>query len=59
MSDTTNPLSYSAEAAHEVVLELVRAGKIHKIKDAADCFTYLFDHYRSEQKRIQEENKAR
>lgn len=55
---STNPLTAPEVAAHEVILELIRAGKIHKIRDASECFTFMMDHYRSELKRVQNENKG-
>ena len=58
MSDTTNPLTRPEQAAHEVVLELIKAGKITYAADAADSFTQLLNHYRSEFDRIRNENKA-
>ena len=57
MSDTTNPLMDPERAAHEVIIELIKAGKIVRIVDAAGCFTHMLDHYRSELNRIQKENK--
>ncbi len=42
-------------AAHEVVLEMSRAGKITDAEHASRAFTHLLDHYRSELKRIQQE----
>lgn len=59
MSQTTNPFSYPEEAALEVVLEMIRVGKIIYAKNATDAFTAVLDHFRSEQKRIAEENKSR
>ncbi|WP_438334484.1 hypothetical protein [Edwardsiella tarda] len=58
MSDTTNPLINPERAAHEIVIELIRAGKIHKMADAPMAFTTMLNHYRSELVRIQNENKA-
>ncbi|EFP6250755.1 hypothetical protein H1E46_004849, partial [Salmonella enterica] len=36
MSDTTSPFVFPEKAAHEVVLELIRAGKISYASDASD-----------------------
>lgn len=58
MSGTTNPLTHPELAAYEVVLEMVKAGNIQSSKFAADTFTFLLDHFRSEFERIQRENKA-
>lgn len=57
MSDTTNPLINPERAAHEIVIELIRAGKIHKNSDVPLVFTTMLNHYRSELIRIQNENK--
>ena len=59
MSGTTNPLLNPGQAAHEVIIEMIKAGKISYIKDAEEVFTRMFDHYRAEQKRIQAENTSR
>lgn len=58
MSETTNPLLNPEQAAHEVVLEMVKAGKVTYAKTASESFTLLLDHYRSELTRIQKEDKA-
>jgi hypothetical protein len=55
---TTNPLLHPEVAAHEVILELIKAGRILKIRDASECFTFMLDHYRSELKRVQNESKG-
>jgi len=59
MSDTTNPLLSPELAAHEVVLEMARAGKFASPRNAADAFTLLLNHYQSELKRVQSENTSR
>ncbi|EFI5072534.1 hypothetical protein HGQ33_004398 [Salmonella enterica] len=41
MSDTTSPFVFPEKAAHEVVLELIRAGKISYASDASDVFTHM------------------
>ncbi len=56
MSETINPLMNPEKAAHEVILELIRANKISP-RDIPESFTYLLNHYRSELKRLQSENK--
>lgn len=58
MSQTTNPLFNPEQAAHEIVLEMVRAGKITHARTAAENFTELMDHFTAELKRVQEQNKA-
>ncbi|HHH0001450.1 TPA: hypothetical protein ACPZLO_004524, partial [Yersinia enterocolitica] len=58
MSETTNPLLNPEQAAHEVVLEMARAGKFTYPRNATEAFTHLLDHYRSELKRVLEEDKA-
>lgn len=58
MSELINPLSKPAQAAHEIVLELIKAGKISYSKDAANAFSLMVDHYRAELKRLQKENEA-
>ncbi|EKY9224474.1 hypothetical protein RD173_004571, partial [Salmonella enterica] len=45
MSDTTSPFVFPEKAAHEVVLELIRAGKISYASDASDVFTHMLNHY--------------
>ena len=57
MSETKNPLSYPEIAAQEVLLELVRAGRISSAKNATLAFTDLLNHYRSLD-RIKKENKV-
>ncbi|EAB9447416.1 hypothetical protein CSU32_24735 [Salmonella enterica subsp. diarizonae] len=52
MSSTTSPLTYSDQAAHEIVLEMIRAGKIANINDAAESFTFLLNHFASESERF-------
>lgn len=59
MSDTTNPLLKPEQAAHEVVLEMARAGKFGYAKNASEAFTHLLEHYRSELKRVQSEIESR
>ncbi|MFV8801331.1 hypothetical protein ACNSO8_22385 [Yersinia sp. LJYL362] len=59
MSGTTNPLLNPGQAAHEVIIEMIKAGKISYIKDAEEVFTRMLDHYRAEQKRILAENTSR
>lgn len=44
MSDTTSPFVFPEKAAHEVVLELIRAGKISYASDASDVFTHMLSH---------------
>ncbi|VAP72312.1 Uncharacterised protein [Klebsiella pneumoniae] len=55
---TINPITYPEKAAHEVVLELIRAGKLGYVSDAKQAFTQLVDHYYAEKKRLFEANKA-
>ncbi|MCC7586173.1 hypothetical protein FUU19_22095 [Serratia sp. Lou2A] len=56
----SNPFSsYGAEAAQEIVIELIRAGKIHNSAQAKDSFTELLNHYRSELDRVAEENREK
>lgn len=57
MSDTTSPFANLDKAAHEVVIELIRAGKISHAKEASDIFTYMLNHYRSEKARPYQDNK--
>ncbi|EHT0382006.1 hypothetical protein KW341_004912 [Salmonella enterica] len=57
MSDTTSPFAFPEKAAHEVALELIRAGKISYSSEASDVFTHMYNHYRAEKVRIQRENK--
>lgn len=59
MSDKLSPLKYPGYAAHEVVIEMIKAGKISYAKDAMDVFTHVLDHYRSERKRILTEDTSR
>ncbi|SAF45959.1 Uncharacterised protein [Enterobacter kobei] len=56
MSDTTNPLTNPEQAAHEIVLEMVRAGKVTYARTAAENFTELLNHFIAESTRIQEQN---
>ncbi|MEH5098939.1 hypothetical protein PO486_13725 [Atlantibacter hermannii] len=56
MSDKLNPLLYPEIAAQEVLIELIRAGKIINSDSATFAFTALMDHYRAELKRVQREN---
>ena len=58
MIELSNPFSRPPLAAHEVVIELIKAGKISDPKDAADAFSLILDHYRAEQKRVQKENEG-
>ncbi|EJB9807292.1 hypothetical protein MXI55_000806 [Salmonella enterica] len=58
MSDTTSPFVFPEKAAHEVVLELIRVGKISYASDASDVFTHMLNHYRAESDRPQQEDKA-
>ncbi|RLR17813.1 hypothetical protein D8L93_06200 [Sodalis-like symbiont of Bactericera trigonica] len=58
MSDTTNPLIHPEKAAHESVLELIRAGKITNLSEIPKIFTPLIDYYGAELERIQQENKT-
>ncbi|EBL7110266.1 hypothetical protein CJH62_18460 [Salmonella enterica] len=58
MSDTTSPFVFPEKAAHEVVLELIRAGKISYASDASDVFTHMLNHYHAESDRPQQEDKA-
>lgn len=57
MSDTTSPFANPDKAAHEVVLELIRAGSIQTTAYASKTFTEMLDHYHSEKTRIQQKNK--
>lgn len=59
MSDKVNPLLKPEIAAQEVLIELIRAGKIANSNGATNAFTVLMDHYRSELKRVQSENEGR
>ncbi|GJL37371.1 hypothetical protein TUM17576_41910 [Enterobacter hormaechei] len=47
-----------SQAAQQVVIELIRTGCIQTANSAAECFTFLFEHYRSEKNRVLTENKA-
>lgn len=58
MSEATNPFSQPSLAAHEVVLEFIKAGKISYAKDASDLYSHMLNHYRSEMKRIQKESEV-
>ncbi|WP_291969997.1 hypothetical protein [Candidatus Symbiopectobacterium sp.] len=58
MSDKLNPLTNPERAAHEVVLEMVRAGTLSNTPDVSNAFTLLMNHYRKEMKRIHQENTA-
>lgn len=55
MTDKTNPFRSPSTAAHEAVLELVKAGKITSASQLNEAFTTLINHYRSEEKRILKE----
>ncbi|CNI60265.1 MULTISPECIES: hypothetical protein [Yersinia] len=59
MSDRLSPLKYPDYAAHEVVIEMIKAGKISYAKDAMDVFTHVLDHYHAERKRVLAENTSR
>lgn len=52
MSDSISPIRTPARAAHEVVLELIRANRLATAQQAADAFTTLYDHYVKESQRI-------
>lgn len=56
MSDKINPLLNPEIAAQEVLIELIRAGKISSANGATNAFTALMDHYRAELKRVQSES---
>ncbi|KAA1061539.1 hypothetical protein [Enterobacter mori] len=58
MSDKLDPLSKPSAAAHESVLELIKAGKIIEIGEVTAAYTHLVNHYRSELKRIRKENEV-
>lgn len=58
MSDTTSPFAFPDKAAHEVVLELIRAGKISYASDASNVFTHMLSHYRAERDLPKQEDKA-
>ncbi|CAH3506711.1 hypothetical protein AI2711V1_2403 [Raoultella ornithinolytica] len=58
MSESIHPLINPEKAAHEIVLELIKAGKISYVSEAKEAFTQLTDHYRAEKKRQFEESKA-
>lgn len=47
-----------SQAAQQVVIEFIRTGCIQTANSAAECFTFLLEHYRSERQRILTENKA-
>ncbi len=53
MSEGLNPLLRPERAAHEIVLELARAGKLDNARQAADAFTLLLGHFVDELKRVQ------
>ena len=59
MSDTLNPLLNPERAAQEVLIEMIRAGKISTAVGIANTFTAVMDHYRAELKRVQNENSGR
>lgn len=58
MSDKIDPLSKPSAAAHEVVLELIKVGRIVDVSDVSSVYTRLVNHYRSELKRIRKENEV-
>ncbi|BEB33614.1 hypothetical protein EYX47_15265 [Escherichia coli] len=58
MSEQFNPLRRPASAAQQVVLEVVRAGKLYEKTQLSELFTHMLDHYRAEAKRLEQENKA-
>lgn len=58
MSEKLNPLSYPEVAAHNVIMELIRTGKITSTQGVEAAFTALSDFYRSELRRIKEAHKA-
>ncbi|CAI1602420.1 Uncharacterised protein [Serratia fonticola] len=53
MSQQLNPLLDPERAAHEVVLELARAGKLANARQAAEAFTLLLDHFVEEMQQTQ------
>lgn len=59
MSDKLNPLLNPELAAQEVLIEMIRAGKISTAAGIANTFTAVMDHYRAELKRVQSENSGR
>jgi hypothetical protein len=58
MSETTSPFTNPDKAAHEVIIELIRAGKIKDKTEVGSCLTYLLERYYAENKRYEAENKA-
>lgn len=52
MSETVNPLANPEQAAHEVILELIRAGRIKNTGHVAETFTSLMNYYNTELNRI-------
>ena len=58
MSVASSPFTNPDQAAHEVIIELIRAGKISDISEIGSCFTYLLERYYAENKRYEAENKA-
>lgn len=55
---STNPVVFPSIAAHEVVLEFIKAGKISYAKDASALYSHMLDHYRSETKRLKSESET-
>ncbi|EOV5094261.1 hypothetical protein ACOA8Y_003751 [Serratia marcescens] len=53
MSEPTNPLMNPERAAHELVLELTKAGKVANARIAAEMFSFILEHYRYELGRVQ------
>ncbi len=53
MADIKSPLMNPDGAAHEIVVELIRAGRISSERMASEAFTLLLDHYSSEMTRIE------
>lgn len=58
MSEQINPLVRPASAAQQVVLEVVRAGKLYDKTQLSELFTHMLNHYRAEAQRLEQENKA-
>lgn len=56
MSDPINPLVHPEHSAHEIVIELIRAGKIGTETQVTQAFTTVLDHYISELKRLKAMN---
>lgn len=52
MSETHNPFDKPAAAAHEVVIEFIRADKLKNLDEAKLVFTELLNHYKSEYDRV-------